>query len=270
MNRIDKTFAALKAQNRKGLITYIMAGDPDIAGSLECAHELAKHADILEIGMPFTDPMADGPIVQAAGLRALANKVGVKEVLDFVQQFRSKNSDIPIVLMGYFNPVLAYGVDKFCNDCNKLGVDGLIVVDIPPEEANEIVPKAQQNNIAFVRLLTPTTDLGRAAKIAQNASGFLYYVSIAGVTGAASADPVKAGKHIAALKTKTDLPIVAGFGIKTPSDAAAMAAIADGVVVGSALVQSVAENAGKADMAQKLGDMASALAGAVRGVKNAA
>ena len=270
MNRIDKTFAALKAGNRKALITYIMAGDPDIAASLECAHELAKHADVLEIGMPFTDPMADGPAIQAAGLRALTNKIGVKEVLNFVQQFRSKNSDTPIVLMGYFNPVLAYGVDKFCIDCNRLGVDGLIIVDIPPEEANEIVPKAQQNNIAFVRLLTPTTDIDRAAKIAQNASGFLYYISIAGVTGAASADPVKVGKHIAALKTKTDLPIVAGFGIKTPADASAMAAIADGVIVGSALVLLVADNAGKPGLSAKLGKLASSLPGAVRGVKNAA
>ncbi len=266
MNRIDKTFAALKAADRKALITYIMAGDPDIAGSLECAHELAKHADILEIGMPFTDPMADGPAIQAAGLRALANKVGVKEVLNFVQQFRSKNSDTPIVLMGYFNPVLAYGVDKFCNDCNNLGVDGLIVVDIPPEEADEIVPKAQQNNLSFIRLLTPTTDVDRAAKIAQNASGFLYYVSIAGVTGTASADPVKAGIHISTLRSKTDLPIVAGFGIKTASDASAMAAIADGVVVGSALVQAIADGAN----AQKLGELAASLASAVRTAKKAA
>ena len=190
----------------------------------------------------------------------------MKEVLKFVQQFRSKISDTPIVLMGYFNPVLAYGVDKFCNDCNKLGVDGLIIVDIPPEEANEIVPKAQQNNLAFIRLLTPTTDAERASKIAQNASGFLYYVSIAGVTGTASADPVKAGIHISTLKSATDLPIVAGFGIKTPSDAAAMAAIADGVVVGSALVQAIADGAS----AQKLGEMAGSLANAVRTAKKAA
>ena len=170
------------------------------------------------------------------------------------------------MLMGYFNPVLAYGVDKFCNDCKQIGIDGLIIADIPPEEADEIVPKAQQNNLCFIRLLTPTTDEARAAKIAKNASGFLYYVAVAGVTGTASADPAMAGPQIAMLKKQTDLPIIAGFGIKTPEGAAAMAAIADGVIVGSALVQAIADGGKPA----KLGEMAASLAGAVRGVKNAA
>lgn len=248
MNRIDQTFAKVKAEGRKALVTFTMAGDPDPATSLAILERLAESADILEIGMPFTDPMADGPAIQAAGLRALSAGMTMAKTLDIVQQFRSKNADTPIVLMGYFNPILSYGIDNFMNDCSVLGVDGLIVVDLPPEEADEIAPKAQQRNIAFIRLLTPTTDEARLATVLRDASGFLYYVSITGVTGTATADPTKVGAHIAAIKKHTNLPIVAGFGIKTPADVSAMAAIADGVVVGSALVDKISQMDGSAKL----------------------
>lgn len=269
MNRIDKTFAALKAANRKALITFTMAGDPDEKTSLAMLETLADSADILEIGMPFSDPMADGAVIQAAGNRALEGGMTMRKTFDIVQQFRSKNSDTPIVLMGYFNPVLIYGIDKFLNDCKAFGVDGLIIVDLPPEEADEMAPKAQQNNIAFIRLLTPTTDETRLATVLKDASGFLYYVSITGVTGTASADPARVGTHIATIKKHTDLPVIAGFGIKTPADVAAMAAIADGVVVGSALVQEVAEAKDGADLPKIIGTRAASLAAALEAPKAA-
>ena len=270
MNRLDQTFSTLLHQGRKALVTYTMAGDPTPETSLAVLHELAKSADVLEIGMPFTDPMADGPAIQAAGLRALDQGMSVHATFELVQQFRSKNSDTPIVLMGYFNPVLAYGIEKFINDCNVIGIDGLIIVDIPPEEGEELVPKAQQKDISFIRLLTPTTDAARLQTVLKDASGFLYYVSIAGITGTASADPARAGAHIAEIKKATNLPIVAGFGIKTPEDARAMSVVADGVVVGSALVQTVAELAADPALPAKIGAQAAELAKAIRPAKNAA
>jgi tryptophan synthase alpha chain len=270
MNRIETTFQSLAKDNRKALVTYMMAGDPDLETSLGIATALAESADILEIGMPFTDPMADGPAIQAAGLRALGQGVTIKKVFDLVQQFRSKNQTTPIVLMGYFNPVLSYGIPKFLSDCKMFGVDGLIIVDIPPEEGTEIVPEAQQNGLCFIRLLTPTTDEARLSKILKDASGFLYYVSIAGITGTASANPAIVGRHIAQIKKSTDLPIVAGFGIKTPADAQAMSAIADGVVVGSAIVQNIGDMAQDPALATKIGQQAAALAEALRPAKNAA
>lgn len=269
MNRIDRAFAKTKAEGRKALVTFTMAGDPDEATSLAILERLAENADILEIGMPFTDPMADGPAIQAAGLRALDGGMTMAKTLNIVQQFRSKNQDTPIVLMGYFNPVLFYGVEKFCNDCKEIGVDGLIIVDVPPEEADEIAPKAQQNGIAFIRLLTPTTDEARLGKILKDVGGFLYYVSIAGVTGTASADPAKVGAHIAMIKKHTQIPIVAGFGIKTPADAAAMGQIADGVVVGSALVQEIEQAPKGADLPALLGERAAGLAAALQSKKAA-
>ncbi len=263
MNRIEEKFKALKAAGKKAFVTFCMAGDPDAKTSLEALHALAKSADILEIGMPFTDPMADGPVIQAAGLRALKGGMSLKGVLSIVQQFRSSNKITPIVLMGYFNPILQYGIDKFVNDCSDLGVDGFIIVDVPPEEADEISPKVQQKNMSFIRLLTPTTDEARLSKILPNASGFLYYVSVAGVTGAGAADPAKVGAHIAAIKAKTDLPVVAGFGIKTPQDAAHMSKIADGIVVGSALVETIAGQTSPAGVAGALEVQASAIAAAL-------
>lgn len=264
MSRIDQSFARVRAEGRKALVTFTMAGDPDAATSLAILERLAQNADILEIGMPFSDPMADGPAVQAAGLRALGGGTTLAKTLDIVQQFRSKNHETPIVLMGYFNPILFYGIEKFCKDCKEIGVDGLIVVDVPPEEADEIAPKAQQNGIAFIRLLTPTTDEARLGKILKDAGGFLYYVSIAGVTGTASADPARVGAHIALIKKHTALPVVAGFGIRTPADADAMGRVADGVVVGSALVQEIEKAPKGANLPELLGERAAALAAALR------
>jgi len=264
MNRLEKTFANAKDEGRKALVTFTMAGDPDAETSLNILLELAKSADILEIGMPFTDPMADGPAIQAAGLRSLAKGGSLRETLLLAQKFRSKNSDTPIILMGYINPILAFGGDNFINKCSKIGIDGLIIVDVPPEEADEVAPKVQQKNMAFIRLLTPTTDAARLPKILANASGFLYYVSVAGVTGSAAANPAKAGAHIAEIKKHTDLPVVAGFGIKTPEDAAAMAKMADGVVVGSALVQQIATTQDHKALPDMLGRQAAALAKALK------
>lgn len=264
MNRIDTCFKSLRAAGKKALVTFTMAGDPDEQTSLNILHSLAQKADILEVGMPFTDPMADGPVIQAAGLRALANGTTLKSTLFIVQQFRSKNKDTPIVLMGYFNPVLQYGVDKFINDCKEIGVDGLIIVDVPPEEADEIAPKAQQKGISFIRLLTPTTDQSRLDKILGVASGFLYYVSVAGITGTASADPKVVGAHITSIKKQTSLPIVAGFGIKTPQDAKAMANIADGIVVGSALVQTIETKGKDGSLTSALEEQAGALLKVIR------
>lgn len=265
MSRIQNTFHRLKAEGRKALITFTMAGDPDQETSLAILHRLAQSADILEIGMPFTDPMADGPAVQAAGLRALKNSTDLKSVFSIVQKFRSINQETPIVLMGYFNPVLQYGPGKFSNDCKSLGVDGVIIVDLPPEEAGEVSEFLQQNSVDFIRLLTPTTREGRLKKILKNASGFLYYVSITGVTGTASADTKKVKGHIQQFRQYTDLPIVAGFGIRTAENARDMAAGADGVVVGSALVHLIEQNP-TGDLSDILGAEAALLAQGVKSV----
>lgn len=243
MTRLNKTFERLKSEGRKALVTFTMAGDPDAATSLEILNGIVESgADIIEIGIPFSDPMADGPAIQAAGLRALDGGMTLPGVLKIVQQFRSKNFDTPIILMGYFNPVLIYGIDKFMNDCKEFGVDGLIIVDIPPEEADEILPKAQQNSIDLIRLIAPTSDPARIAKILQGASGFLYYVSVMGITGTKTADSRAVEAHISQIREQTNLPIVIGFGIKTPEDAAKFAPLGDGVVVGSAIVQNIEQN----------------------------
>lgn len=268
MNRLDKTFAALKSQGRKALTSYIMAGDPTPDASLKILEELAKSVDILEIGMPFSDPMADGPTVQAAGLRALAQGMSLCATFELVQKFRSKNPETPIVLMGYLNPILKYGVEKFINDCNDFEIDGLIVADLPPEEDDGIFEKAQQKNIHLIRLLAPTTTPERLAKILPTAGGFLYYVSITGVTGTATADPQAVGKHIAQIKQSTDLPVLAGFGIKTPEDAAAIGAISDGVIVGSALIETINADSDDHAMPAKVGAQAASLAAALNLAKN--
>lgn len=242
MSRIAARFTALQEQGRKGLIAYLMAGDPDVGRSLDLIDTAARHADIVEIGMPFTDPMADGPVIQAAGLRSLANGVGVKDVLELLQQFRSRNTDTPVVLMGYYNPVLAYGPEKFCTDAAQAGADGLIIVDLPPEEAEELLPFARAAGLDLIRLITPTTTEKRLEKVLDGASGFLYYVSVAGVTGSKSADANAVAAHLEQIKHHTDLPIAAGFGIRTPQDAKAMTRVADAAVIGSALVQMIADN----------------------------
>lgn len=242
-NRIADTFSALKAANRKALVTFVMAGDPDAAKTLSVLEALPDAgADFIEIGMPFTDPMADGPAIQAAGLRALKGGMTLKGVIELLQQFRTHNTHTPVILMGYFNPILSFGPEKFCQAAAKAGADGLIVVDLPPEEAGELSAHALAANLDLIRLVTPTTDEKRLPKVLDGAGGFLYYVSITGVTGTKSADVGAVGSHIARIRKHTDLPVVVGFGIKTPDDVKAMAGIADGVVVGSAIVQNIEQN----------------------------
>jgi tryptophan synthase alpha chain len=243
MTRIEKTFAALKSANKKALITFVMAGDPDAAKSLSVLESLpGAGADLIEIGMPFTDPMADGPAIQAAGIRALAGGMDLKKMLQLLQSFRIKNKEIPVILMGYFNPILSYGPEKFVQDAARAGADGLIIVDLPPEESAELAPFAKKAGLDFIRLITPTTDDSRLKTVLKDSTGFLYYVSITGVTGTASADVAAVGAHIARIKQVTNLPVVAGFGIKNADDVAAMSKIADGVVVGSAIVQNIEQN----------------------------
>ncbi|MEM6781187.1 MAG: tryptophan synthase subunit alpha [Pseudomonadota bacterium] len=243
MSRIEKRFKDLEAEGRKALVTFVTAGDPDEAKSLSVIEQLAEAgADLIEIGMPFTDPMADGPAIQASSLRSLEGGMSIKGVLKMLQQFRTKDDETPVILMGYFNPIYAYGADDFVHDAKAAGADGLIIVDLPPEEDEELRIPAQHAGLDFIKLLTPTTDKTRLPKILESASGFLYYVSITGVTGTKSADIAEVGKHIQEIKTHTNLPIAIGFGIKTPDDVAAMAQIADGVVVGSAIVDNMHAN----------------------------
>lgn len=238
--RIDTRFAALKAEGRAALVTFVMAGDPDPSTALEIVKALPKAgADLIEIGMPFTDPMADGPAIQAAGLRALAAGETLNGTINLVRAFRAGDQDTPIILMGYFNPIYIYGVDKFLSDAKAAGIDGLIVVDCPPEEDDELCKPALAAGLNFIRLATPTTDDMRLPKVLSNTSGFVYYVSIAGITGAATPDFGKVATAVARIKSHTDLPVAVGFGVKTASDAIAIAKGADGVVVGSALVDTV-------------------------------
>jgi tryptophan synthase alpha chain len=241
--RIENTFAQLKAGQSRGLITFIMAGDPDLATTQKLLDKLPQSgADIIEIGMPFSDPMADGPTIQAAGLRALASGTKLKNVISTVASFRKKNNETPIVLMGYYNPVYHYGVEKFCLDANKAGVDGVILVDLPPEEEDEFVTVAKPHGLKFIRLIAPTTNDARLTKLVQNAGGFLYYIAVAGVTGTKSADINKLSTRAQHIASQTKLPIAVGFGIRTPQQAAATAKCCDAVVVGSALVEEIAKN----------------------------
>jgi tryptophan synthase alpha chain len=240
MTRITQTFAQLKEQNRKGLITFVMGGDPDFDTSVEILKSLPHAgADLIEIGMPFSDPAADGPVIQEAGLRALQAGMTLVKTIDMVRLFREENQTTPIILMGYSNPIHAYGEEAFFSDIGDAGVDGVIIVDTPPEEGALLVSFASKYNVDLIRLATPTTSLDRLDKVIDGARGFLYYVSIVGVTGTASADTVKVARHIQDLKTKTGLPIAVGFGIKTPNDVRSMSEISDAVVVGSALVNTI-------------------------------
>ena len=257
MSRIESTFKAL---DRPALVTFIMAGDPDAATSLEMLKALPEAgADIIELGMPFTDPMADGPTIQLAGGRALTAGANMKQTLQMVQDFRESNTATPIVLMGYFNPIMQYGVEGFMNDASEAGVDGLIIVDLPPEEANEAQSAAKAKGLDIIRLITPTTTMERLPKVLEGASGFLYYVSITGVTGAASADLNKIKPHIEEIKAQTDLPIAIGFGIKTPEDATNMGKIADAIVVGSSIIQTIAEKQGVQSVSTQVQALAEAL-----------
>ena len=241
MTRIDDTFAKLRANGKKAFVAYIMGGDPDYDRSLAVMKGLpGAGVDVIELGMPFTDPMADGPTIQLAGQRALEGGQTLQKTLDMVTEFRKDDPDTPIVMMGYYNPIYSRGVDRFLADAKKAGVDGLIVVDLPPEEDEELCIPAAKAGINFIRLATPTTDNKRLPKVLQNTSGFVYYVSITGITGAAEAQAADVGPEVARIKSQTDLPIVVGFGIKSPDAAQAIAGVADGCVVGSAIVSEIA------------------------------
>jgi tryptophan synthase alpha chain len=240
MTRIDATFARLKAQGKKAFVAYIMGGDPDEATSLAVMQGLpGAGVDVIELGMPFTDPMADGPTIQAAGQRALEGGMTMDKVLAMVRTFRLQDQATPIVLMGYYNPIYSRGVNRFLRDATEAGVDGLIVVDLPPEEDDELCLPAQKAGLNFIRLATPTTDDKRLPKVLQNTSGFVYYVSITGITGAAAAKAADVGPEVARIKRSTDLPVIVGFGITTPEAAKTIASVADGCVVGSAIVKDI-------------------------------
>lgn len=262
MSRIDDLFADLRGRNRKAFIAFITAGDPDVQMSAEILAGLpAAGADIIELGMPFTDPMADGPAIQAASQRALATGQTLQGTLNMVADFRAGNDTTPIVLMGYYNPIYHYGVDKFIAEAKQVGVDGLIIVDLPAEEDGELCLPAMQAGLNFIRLATPTTDDKRLPHVLNNTSGFVYYVSITGITGAAAPQQQAVADNIARIKQQTQLPVCVGFGIRTPAQAAALAASSDGVVVGSALVDVIAETAeNRADTVKQVLALASALA----------
>lgn len=238
--RIDRRFAAVRAQNRAALVTFVMAGDPDPETSLAIVKALpAAGADVIELGMPFTDPMADGPSIQAAGLRALGAGMSLRKTIALVKAFRETDADTPIILMGYYNPIYIYGVDRFLLDARAAGVDGLIVVDLPPEEDEELCVPAITAGLNFIRLATPTTDEKRLPKVLTNTSGFVYYVAVTGITGSAIGDYAKIGDAVARIKGHTHLPVAVGFGVKNADSAETIARSADGVVVGTALVDAL-------------------------------
>ena len=241
MTRIDRTFEKLKSEGKKAFVSYIMAGDPDFETSLELVMGLpAAGVDIIELGLPFTDPMADGPTIQLAGGRSLSSGMTLMKTLEMARIFRENDDSTPIVIMGYYNPIYSYGVEKFLIDAKSSGIDGLIVVDLPPEEDEELCIPAQAAGINFIRLATPTTDENRLPKVLQNTSGFVYYVSITGITGAAEAQATDVGPEVARIQKDSGLPVVVGFGINTPEKAKAIAEVADGAVVGSAIVSELA------------------------------
>ncbi len=273
MSRIEKRFAALKAEGRAGLVAYLVAGDPDLGTSTRLFEGVAgAGADLIEIGMPFSDPMADGPSIQAAGLRALQAGMTLKKTLAMVRHLRDRDPDTPYVLMGYYNPIYRYGAAAFAKDAAAAGVDGLIIVDLPPEEEEELAAPATQAGLDLVRLATPTSDEHRLPTIIARASGFVYYVAIAGITGTRSAEAATVREAVARLRKFTKLPIAVGFGIITPEQAAEIARAADGAAVGTALVDRLAQNldpGGKAKPAlvdAVLADIA-ALAKGVRGAR---
>jgi tryptophan synthase alpha chain len=241
--RIAARFTALKAKKQSGLVTFITAGDPDLATCEKILHGLpGTGVDIVELGMPFSDPMADGAAIQAANLRALKAGMNLAKVLELARSFRKQDPETPLVLMGYYNPVFRYGTEKFLQDAKTAGVDGLIIVDLPPEEDHEVCAPAAQAGLNFIRLVTPTSDAARLPAILKNASGFLYYVSVAGITGSKKSNPEPVRKALEQVRKHTDLPVAVGFGIATPDEARAIASFSDAVVVGSAIVTRIAEN----------------------------
>ena len=241
MTRIDAKFAELRKAGKKAFVSYVMAGDPDFDTSLELVKGLpAAGVDIIELGLPFTDPMADGSTIQLAGQRALEGGMTLDRTLELARTFRQEDDTTPIVMMGYYNPIYSRGVDLFLTQAKEAGIDGLIIVDLPPEEDDELCIPAQAAGLNFIRLATPTTDDKRLPKVLQNTSGFVYYVSITGITGAAEAQATDVGPEVARIKSQTDLPVIVGFGIKTPDASQAIASVADGCVVGSAIVAELA------------------------------
>jgi len=274
--RIERRFSSLKKEGRAGLVTFTMAGDPDYETSLAIAKALpGAGADVIELGMPFTDPMADGPAIQAAGLRALQGGQRMTKTLALVREFRKSNDETPIVLMGYFNPIYVYGRDRFLADAKAAGVDGLIVVDLPPEEDDELCLPALKASLNFIRLATPTTDDNRLPTVLKNTSGFVYYVSITGVTGSATPDATKVAAAVSRIKRHTQLPVAVGFGVRTSDQAKAIAEGADAVVVGSALVDVIGQNLGKdgkpgPGTVKAVAEMAASLAQGVRSARRVA
>mgnify|MGYP002623434033 FL=1 len=249
MTRIDAKFAALKAEGKKAFVAYVMAGDPDYETSLEIIRGLPEAGvDIIEMGLPFTDPMADGPTIQLAGQRALEAGQTLPKTLEMARAFRAGDDTTPIVMMGYYNPIYSYGVERFLADAKAAGIDGLIIVDLPPEEDEELCLPAQAAGLNFIRLATPTTDDRRLPKVMQNTSGFVYYVSITGITGAANAVATDVGPEVARIQAAGGLPVVVGFGIKTPEAARDIARVADGAVVGSAIVEKIASGMSPAEV----------------------
>lgn len=266
-DRLSTRFAACRAERRAALVTFVTAGDPDLDTSARVLRALvAGGADVVELGMPFTDPMADGPAIQAGNIRSLGAGTRLRDVLDMVRTFRREDATTPIVLMGYMNPLFAYGIERFAADASAAGIDGLIVVDVPPEEAEELLGAFRAHGLHLIRLATPTTDDARLPRVLDGASGFLYYVAVAGVTGTASAEDASIALAVARLKASTDLPVAVGFGIRTPEQAAAVACHADGVVVGSAIVSMIAEGAAARanDLPERIEGFVNALAQAVR------
>jgi tryptophan synthase alpha chain len=275
-HRITDTFAAAKRENRAILVTYVMAGDPDPVTAQAIVDALpAAGADIIELGMPFSDPMADGETIQQAGLRALHAGMSLAGTLETARKFRTKNQTTPLVMMGYYNPIYIYGVERFLTDALASGIDGLIVVDLPPEMDAELCIPALQAGVAFIRLATPTTDDKRLPVVLKNTSGFVYYVSMTGITGGKIADYSKVTDAVQRIKRHTPLPVAVGFGVKTPEDAATIAKVADGVVVGTALINALkatltAENSATKTTVSAVTDLVSSLAQAIRNTRTSA
>ncbi len=251
MSRIEQCFAALRAEGRKALIPYVTAGDPSPEMMLPLMHELVEAGvDVIELGVPFSDPMADGPVIQLAMERALAHNVSLRDVLDMVRAFRTTNQTTPVVLMGYLNPIEKMGYEVFAEQAAQAGVDGVLTVDLPPEEAEQVAPLFRRHGLDCIFLLAPTTTLERARRICEHASGYVYYVSLKGVTGSAALNVTEVAEKLEQLRSVTDLPIGVGFGIRDGASAAAIAGVADGVVVGSVLVNQIAANVGDLDQAR--------------------
>jgi len=253
MTRIDNKFNSLKEQGKKAFVSYSMCGDMGLDASLALMHEFVGNGvDVIELGMPFSDPMAEGPVIQKAAERALKEGVKIRDVIATCAEFRKKDDTTPVILMGYFNPIFHYGAEKFVSDCAEAGVDGFIIVDLPPEEENELTDYLDKTDMSLIKLTTPTTDSKRAEVVLKNSGGFVYYVSVAGVTGVKEAVLDNVETQVKQLKTKTDLPICVGFGIKTPDQARETAKTADGIVIGSAFVKIIEENQNNPSQAIKL------------------